>query len=184
LNRSPRRWAQDLSHFWFQRLGPAQWFARDDAVDREIARRFGPVLQAMAARPAAEFLKDAGTARAAILLFDQVPRNMFRGSARAFAHDARALAITRGALRRGWLAGLEEDAAQFVLMPLMHAETIADQRASCALFTAHGSRRNRRFAVAHWRMIARFGRFPHRNALLGRASTPAELRALAAGNAW
>jgi uncharacterized protein (DUF924 family) len=179
-----RRWAQDLQHFWFHTLGPAQWFARDDGVDREIARRFGPVLRAMAARPAREFLKDAQTARAAILLFDQVPRNVFRSSALAFAHDAKARAIARGALRRGWLKGLPADAGQFVLMPLMHSEAMADQRDSCALFSAHGSRRNRSFAIAHWRMIARFWRFPHRNTLLGRASTPAELRALAAGNSW
>lgn len=138
----------------------------------------------MAPRPAAEFLKDARTAQASILLFDQVPRNVFRGSARAFAHDAKARAITRGALRRGWLTGLSRDAGQFMLMPLMHSEAIADQRDSCALFSAHGSRRNRSFALAHWRMIARFGRFPHRNAQLGRTSTPAELRALAAGNSW
>ena len=179
-----RRWAQDLGHFWFHTLGPAHWFARDDNVDREIARRFGAVLRAMAPRPAHEFLKDAQTARAAILLFDQVPRNVFRGSARAFAHDAKARAIARGALRRGWLRDLPGDAGQFVLMPLMHSEAIADQRDSCALFSAHGLRRNRGFALAHWRMIARFGRFPHRNALLGRASTPAELHALAAGNSW
>ncbi|MEI6640423.1 MAG: DUF924 family protein [Novosphingobium sp.] len=179
-----RRWAQDLRHFWFHELGPAHWFSRDDSVDREIARRFGPVLRAMAPRPASEFLKDAGTAQAAILLFDQVPRNVYRGSAQAFAHDAKAQALAREALRRGWLKGLSGNAGQFVLMPLMHSEAIADQRASCALFTAHGSRRNRSFAIAHWRMIARFGRFPHRNTVLGRTSTPPELRALAAGNSW
>lgn len=183
-SRSSRRWAQDLLHFWFHALGPAQWFVCDVSIDREIARRFSSVLNAMAQRPAADFLTDAATARAAILLFDQVPRNTFRGSARSFAYDRKARAITRGALRRGWEHDLPHGVCQFLLMPLMHSEAIADQRASCALFNAHGSPRNRSFAWAHWRMVARFGRFPHRNAVLGRASSPAERRAIAAGNSW
>lgn len=138
----------------------------------------------MAKRPAHEFLRDIDTVRAAILLFDQLPRNMFRGAAQAFAYDGKARLLARGAVRRGCYKVLPPAASQFVLMPLMHSERIADQRDSCVLFTAHGLRRNRRFAVAHWRMIARFGRFPHRNAVLGRVSTPAEIRAMAAGYSW
>lgn len=184
MGRTPRFWAQDLLHFWFHEVGPERWFATDGTIDRQIRRRFASVLAEMAACPAHAFLSDIETAQAAILLFDQVPRNMFRGTARAFAHDAKALALARGVVARGWHKSLSAVARQFVLMPMMHSEHIADQRDSCVLFTRYGSRRNRQFAIAHWRMIARFGRFPHRNAVLGRASTPAENLAMAAGYSW
>ncbi|MDF8333529.1 DUF924 family protein [Novosphingobium cyanobacteriorum] len=177
-------WPQQLLHFWFRRLGPAQRFARDDAVDAEIVRRFGLVLRALARQPARRFLKDPDVARAAVLLFDQVPRNAFRNSPCAFAFDPKAAAITRAAIRKGWLGGLDTEQRQFLLMPLMHSERIADQRESMRRFTALGSPYIRSFALAHYRMVARFGRFPHRNAVLGRRSTPAEVRAIAAGNHW
>ncbi|HEY6869561.1 MAG TPA: DUF924 family protein [Novosphingobium sp.] len=172
-----------MLHFWFHELGPADWFGGGGAVDRACAR-FGPLWQALRRRPPAEFLTDPATARAAVLLFDQIPRNLFRGSAAAFASDPLARAITRGALARAWDQGLTRPARQFLLMPLMHSEAKADQRLSVARFTALGDPAITRFARAHYRMVARFGRFPHRNAVLGRASTPAELRAVAAGNAW
>lgn len=177
-------WPQQLLHFWFHHLTPSQRFARDEAVDAEIVRRFVPVLLAMAGQPSARFLGNPDSARAAILLFDQVPRNAFRASPRAFAFDARAAAIARGAIRKGWLRGLSVEQRQFLLMPLMHSERIADQRESLRRFTALGSPTIRSFALAHYRMVARFGRFPHRNAVLGRRSTAAEQRAVAAGNHW
>ena len=136
----------------------------------------------LSSRPAREFLRDRSSALAAILLFDQVPRNVHRGSARAFATDPLARAVAKGAIARGWQRGLRRDARAFVGMPLMHSEAIADQRASLAYFRTVPS--NFAFARDHWRMIARFGRFPHRNAVLGRQSSPAERAAVAAGNAW
>jgi uncharacterized protein (DUF924 family) len=119
-----------------------------------------------------------------VLLFDQLPRNLYRGTPEAFAHDRLARAITRGALTRRWDLRLAPVERQFLYMPLMHSEAIADQRLSLALFTRLQRRFGLPFARDHHKMIARFGRFPHRNALLGRASTPAEQRALAAGFAW
>ena len=124
------------------------------------------------------------TARAAVLLFDQLPRNMHRDSARAFASDPLARAIAKGAIARGWHRGLGKHEKQFLFMPLMHSEAIADQRRSLRLFTALGDMAITRFARAHAGMVVRFGRFPHRNAVLLRKSTPAELRAIAAGNHW
>lgn len=177
-------WQQQLLHFWFHKLDNRQRFVRDEAVDRVIRRRFALRLCFFQNRPAGAFLRDAQTARAAIILFDQVPRNSFRDDPRAFAFDRKARAITLGALSRGWLAGLGREERQFLLMPLMHSEAIADQRESVRQFTRLGDASTRRFALAHWRMIARFGRFPHRNALLGRVSSPAEARAVAAGNHW
>src|SRR6187399_1886879 len=103
---------------------------------------------------------------------------------RAFATDPLARAIAEGALRRGWDRRLTPPQRQFLAMPLMHSEQIADQQNSLAYFTGLGARYGAPFARAHYRMIARFGRFPHRNAVLGRASTPAERSAVEQGFAW
>jgi uncharacterized protein (DUF924 family) len=184
LAAAPRRWAAELLHFWFHALTPADWFRPDAAVDAEMRRRFGPDLAMLRPRPAGEFLTDPLTARAAVLLFDQVPRNIHRGSAQAFACDPLARAVACGALRRGWDAPLAPPERQFLAMPLMHSEDIADQRLSVAYFTRLGARHGLPFARSHHRMIARFGRFPHRNALLGRESSTAEQRAIEAGFAW
>lgn len=179
-----RRWAADLLHFWFHELRPRDWFRSSAAIDDELRRRFGRDWAMLRRRPADEFLADPLTAQAAVLLFDQVPRNIFRGNPRAFASDPLARAIVRGMLRRGWDRRLDHAQRQFVAMPLMHSEAIADQRLSLAYFAALGPRHGWPFARSHYRMIARFGRFPHRNAALGRTSTPAERKAVAAGYAW
>lgn len=178
-----RPWAADLLHVWFQQLGPEDWFGGSEAVDLLLRERFERWLHALGHRPAAEFLTDRATARAAILLFDQIPRNLYRGSAQAFAWDPLALALAHGVLALGWHEGLPSAAKQFVLMPLMHSEAIADQRLSLALFVRHAPA-SLSFARSHHAMIARFGRFPHHNAVLGRETTPAEQRAIDAGFSW
>lgn len=177
-------WAADLLHTWFHRLSPRQWFGGSDAVDALLRQRFAPLLRPFGRLPARAFLCDPLTARAAILLFDQVPRNSFRGSARSFATDRLARAIARGALRKRWDRGLTRAERQFLLLPLMHSEAIADQLLSLRRFAANGDAGRNGFAHSHYRMVARFGRFPHRNAVLGRKSSPAEMRAIAAGNHW
>lgn len=179
---APRRWAAELLYFWFHELDPADWWGGSPALDARISRRFGREHAMLARRPAREFLRDPLTARAAILLFDQVPRNVFRGTPRAFSTDPLARRLARGVIARGWHRSLSKDARAFAGMPLMHSEAIADQRASLAYFRAIPG--NFAFARDHWQMIARFGRFPHRNPVLGRRSSPAEQSAVAAGNAW
>jgi uncharacterized protein (DUF924 family) len=138
----------------------------------------------LARRPAHEFLTDPRAALAAVLLFDQVPRNIHRGTARAFVTDRLALAIAKGTMARGWDKQLSKVERQFLALPLEHSEAIADQHASLRVFARLGPRFGWPFARSHYRMIARFGRFPHRNKALGRKSTPAEERAVAAGFAW
>jgi uncharacterized protein (DUF924 family) len=184
LSTAPRRWAAELLHFWFQALTPGDWFRPSPAVDAELRRRFAPDLAMLSSRPSVEFLSDPLTARASVLLFDQIPRNIHRGTARAFACDRLARAIAIGALRRGWDSDLKPQERQFLALPLMHSENIADQRLSREYFTRLGPRFGLPFARSHHRMIARFGRFPHRNAVLGRESTDAERRAVEAGFAW
>lgn len=179
-----RRWAAELLHLWFHELSPRAWFAPDAGVDSLLRRRLARELRGLQRRPAHEFLTSPQDALAAVLLFDQLPRNLFRGTPQAFATDALARAITHATLARGWDRHLSPLQRQFLAMPLMHSEHIADQRLSLAYFARLGPRYGGPFARAHYKMIARFGRFPHRNAVLGRASTPAEERAVAQGFAW
>jgi uncharacterized protein (DUF924 family) len=184
LAAAQRRWAAELLHYWFHTLHPRDWFRPGEAVDSELRRRFARDLAMLRTRPPREFLSDPRTALAAVLLFDQVPRNLYRGRPEAFATDALARAICRGMVARGWDRSLTRAERQFLSMPLMHSEAIADQYASLAAFARLGTRHGFPFARGHFRMIARFGRFPHRNATLGRSSTPAEERAVAQGFVW
>jgi len=184
LAAPPRRWAAELLHLWFHKLGPRVWFTPDPRADALLRRRFARELRFLAARPGAEFLDDPRTALAAVLLFDQLPRNLFRKTPRAYAFDPLARGIARGALDRGWAGALTPRERQFLAMPLMHSEAIADQRRSLAIYARLGPRYGWPFARSHYRMIARFGRFPHRNEVLGRRGTEAEKRAVAAGFAW
>lgn len=179
-----RRWAAELLHVWFHTLGPRDWFRPDPRVDAMLRRRFGRELAFLSRRPPAEFLDDPLTALAAVLLFDQLPRNLHRGTPRAFATDPLARAIAKSAIERGWDRALTSRQRQFLAMPLMHSEHIADQCRSLAYFARLGVRYGWPFAVSHYRMVARFGRFPHRNAVLDRESTPAEKRAVEQGFAW
>jgi uncharacterized protein (DUF924 family) len=179
-----RRWAAELLHVWFHRLRPRDWFTANAEVDEELRRRFARELAMLSARPAVEFLTDPQIALAAVLLFDQLPRNLFRGTPQAFATDRLSRAIALGAMDRGLDAALSRRERQFLAMPLMHSEGIADQRRALRYFGALGPGFGREFARTHHAMIARFGRFPHRNDLLGRQSTPAEERAVAAGFSW
>ena len=181
---APRRWAAELLHFWFHKLKPRDWFGGGEAVDRQLQARFGRDLAMLSACDTQAFLRDPLTARAAILLFDQVPRNIHRGTPEAFAYDPLARQIAYGMLWREWDLRFPPAARQFIAMPLMHSETIADQRHSLAYFSMLGPRYGWPYARDHYRMIARFGRFPHRNPVLGRASTPAEIRAVEAGHSW
>lgn len=179
----PRRWAAELLHFWFHRLSPRDWFRGGRHVDAALRKRFERELMMLRTRPPGEFLTDRQTAQAAILLFDQVPRNVFRGQRRSFAFDPLARSIARGALKRGYDRGLGATERQFLTMPLMHSEYISDQLWSLAFYRGL-PRHGWSFARNHCRMIARFGRFPHRNELLGRSSTEAEERAVRAGFSW
>lgn len=166
-------WRRDVLGFWFG-LDEQRHWTRDDAIDAEIARRFGAVWREERARPAADFLDDPEAALAAIILFDQFPRNMFRDDPRAFATDSQARAIADAMVERGWDAQIARERRHFVYMPFEHSERLADQDRSLALFAAMGDDFYTDFAAKHRDVIVRFGRFPHRNEALGRASTPQE----------
>lgn len=183
MTAATRRWAAELLHLWFHRLRPTDWWGGSDAIDALLLHRFGRDLDALGGRPAREFLADRLTAQAAILLFDQVPRNVHRQSALAYAHDPLARRIAHGMLMRGWDRLVPPRERPFLYLPFEHSEIIADQRLSLRLF-ASMDHEQFTYARSHHRMIARFGRFPHRNAVLGRRSSGAEKAAVAAGFSW
>jgi uncharacterized protein (DUF924 family) len=170
----PHGWAPDVLHFWFEETTKEQWFKRDDAFDQTLRERFIALHAIVAALPIETCLTDAGTALAATVVLDQFSRNMFRGTPGAFASDPRALAIAQGAIARGFDVLLPEHKRQFLYLPFEHAEDVAAQARSVELFATLGQS-YLRWAEAHRVIIARFGRFPHRNAYLGRVSTPEEI---------
>ncbi|HTU09289.1 MAG TPA: DUF924 family protein [Allosphingosinicella sp.] len=162
--------------FWFSH-GWEDWWKPNPAFDAEIGERFRAIWQEERENEAAHFLGDAETAITAVILFDQFPRNMFRGHADQFATDPLALAIARGAIERGYDDGMTPDRRGFLYMPFEHSEALADQRQALLLFTALGNDEMLRYARKHYEVIERFGRFPHRNAILGRKPTAMEAAA-------
>ena len=163
--------AAAILSFWFGDLIAEQRFAKDDAIDAECARRFGATRDAILASGAAGWRGDADTILAAIIALDQFSRNIHRGSARAFEADDLALRLSRDAISRGWNEGMDTQRRQFLYMPFMHAEDASVQVESITLFASLGDHEILAFAEGHKALIDRFGRFPHRNAALGRVST-------------
>jgi uncharacterized protein (DUF924 family) len=172
----PQPWVKDILSFWFG-LKPEQWWMAGPELDETCRERFLELYEEQRAFPVEHFLGDPQTALAAVILFDQLPRNMFRGHADSFATDHLALAIARGAIARGLDRTLEQQQRGFLYMPFQHSEDAADQQQSLLLYTALGDAAQLAFAKRHQDVIARFGRFPHRNAILGRAPRPDELAA-------
>ncbi|GAB3376892.1 DUF924 domain-containing protein [Spongiibacter taiwanensis] len=161
--------------FWFGELQPADWWRKDAEVDRRIARRFGEVHRAAVAGECYFWRHKPQGRLAEIIVLDQFSRNVFRDQAAAFAADGQALVLAQEAIRLGADQQLERDQRAFMYMPYMHSESLAIQRASLSLFEGLGQQNNLDFARAHFAIIERFGRYPHRNAILGRASTAEEL---------
>ncbi|WEK01528.1 MAG: DUF924 domain-containing protein [Candidatus Sphingomonas phytovorans] len=167
--------ARTVLSFWFDEVPAKKRFARDEALDRQIAERFGAMRDDVLARDARGWRDDSEPLLAAIILLDQFSRNMHRDTAEAFAGDALALDLAREAIEKGWDERLDPDERRpFLYMPLMHAENREAQTLSVACFEQLGNEEHLFYALDHAEVIARFGRFPSRNAALGRQSTPAE----------
>lgn len=166
-------WARDVLAFWFAELQSDDWFTRKDATDAAIRQRFLGLWQAMRTAIPTEALLDRDAALAATIVLDQFPRNMFRGTADAFATDPLALAVTRQALHCGFDRDLPQERRNFLYMPFMHSEALDDQERCVALFGP--DHKDVKYAIEHRDIIARFGRFPHRNRALGRVSSRDEL---------
>jgi uncharacterized protein (DUF924 family) len=172
--------SEDLVSFWLA-AGETRWFLKDAAFDGALSVRFREALEAARAGACDDW---AGTPRGAlglVLLLDQVSRNINRGSPLAFAADARALRLARTVVSKGWHRAFPAPQAMWFIMPFEHAEDIAEQHRAVALFGTMGLGEMVRYARIHLDIIAKFGRFPHRNPVLGRKSTPAEIAFLKAG---
>jgi uncharacterized protein (DUF924 family) len=170
----------DVLAFW-RAAGPNKWFKKDVAFDDDIRVRFLGTYQAAAAEKLADWEDTSDGALALTIVLDQFPRNMFRGDARTYAADPLAHAVAERALARGFDRGMPIADRQFFYLPFEHSESMPDQERCCALFAAAGDADLLKWAQSHADIIRRFGRFPHRNALLDRATTPEEQAFLDAG---
>ncbi len=171
-------WAAQIVGYWFEELKPDAWFRKDERVDADIRERFGALYEELA-KIHPEQLATPLECAAAVIALDQFPRNMFRGSPPAFTTDALALAIAQRAIAAGFDEQLARQQRLFLYMPFQHSEDRAVQARSIELFTQLGERDNLGYAHRHKEVVDRFGRFPHRNEVLGRTSTPEELQFIA-----
>ena len=180
----PADWADRLLAFWFDAHGVDDWYGGGPDFDAAVQGLAGEWREALRALPAESFLTDPDTAIAAVILFDQVPRNIHRRQAEAFATDDLARAVARGILAKGWDRGWPDERRQFAYLPFEHSEDIADQRESLRLMSQLADPMFRDYAKKHFDIVDRFGRFPHRNAALGRANRPGEEAAIEEGGNW
>lgn len=170
----------DVTSFWFQ-SGEQRWFTKDAVFDGQLKVRFGKAWEDARLGAFDQWGETPEGALGLVLLLDQVPRNIHRGSPLAFATDARALRLAKRSVGRGFLGKLTAPQAMWLLMPFEHAENIDDQWRCVSLFQTLGLNDMVHWAKVHLDIIAKFGRFPHRNPVLGRRSTPEELAFLKAG---
>ncbi len=169
------KWVGDVHRFWFEELAQADWFKKSDATDDAIRSRFMPVHGELMARSGNPGSASPLAMLAAIIVLDQFSRNMFRGTLRAFASDPAALRIARVMVDRGLDTTLTKNQRLFAYLPFVHSENAADQARSVELMGELKDEELTKYAVAHKVIIDRFGRFPHRNAILGRPSTDEEI---------
>jgi len=182
---------RDIIDFWFLPLGdPGHgkprdiWWRSTPEFDAETVRRFGPAIERAIAGDLDAWKDSPEGALALILLCDQFTRNCFRKTARAFAGDARAIEIARHSVARFYPSVFPVDMRLFFYMPFGHSEQLADQQFACTLFETIGGEENIKSAIDHRDVVARFGRFPHRNEVLGRSTTAEELEYLKNANRY
>ena len=180
---------RDILDFWLLPLGDPghgkkreMWWKSTPELDAEIGKRFGTLIELAIAGELDHWRKSPDGALALILLCDQFSRNIWRKTGRAFSGDAKARETARHALSHGFPAAYPNDVRLFFYMPLQHSEDLGDQDLCCSLFATLGNPDNDKYAIKHRDIVARFGRFPHRNEVLGRASTPEELEYLKTAN--
>jgi uncharacterized protein (DUF924 family) len=170
----------DVLSFW-RAAGPEKWFAKDDAFDAAIREQFLATYDAAAVGKLSDWETQPESALALVIVLDQFPRNMFRGDGRTFAADPVALAIAKRAIARDFDGQVPQDDKQFFYLPFEHSEKLEDQDRCCELCRATGDAELLKWAELHRDIIRRFGRFPHRNAMLGRTTTAEEQAFLDSG---
>lgn len=166
--------AKDILTFWFSPKMRENWFSKSDEIDAEIRGKFLPAYEAALNGAFESWKQQPECALALTILFDQFPRNMFRGSSKSFASDGLALDVAKQALDHGFDRELSAEQRQFFYLPFMHSENLDDQRRCVDLYEKLGDQYSLGFARQHHDIIERFGRFPHRNKVLNRATTEDE----------
>lgn len=169
---------REILKFWFEELAPKQWWVKDPVLDQLIRDRFSEVHARATRCELFAWRQVAGGRLAEIIVLDQFSRNMFRGSPFAFAYDALALALAQEAVSAGADKLLSPEERTFIYMPYMHSESLAIHEVAVELFRRNGLQGNLDYELKHKAIIERFGRYPHRNEILGRESTAAELEFL------
>jgi uncharacterized protein (DUF924 family) len=172
--------AVDVLAFWTE-AGPDKWYTKDDAFDRAIYDNFLATYEAAAEGRLSHWQSAPDSALALVIVLDQFPRNMFRGGSRAFAADRLARDVADSAIAQGFDRAVDKDLRAFFYLPFMHSEEIEDQDYCVELCRALGDADNLKYAEIHAEIIRRFGRFPHRNPVLGRDTTPEEQAFLESG---
>lgn len=176
--------AQSIVAFWFSDTVRPLWFKSTPEFDNQLRDRFETLWQDAAAGKLDSWAVNAEGVMALVILLDQIPLNIYRGKAHGFSTEAKARQIARKAIDKGWDTTMPDEQKAFLYMPFMHSESLEDQDLSVLLYQAAGLEDNLKFAEHHHNIIQRFGRFPHRNAILGRKSTAAELTYLASDEAF
>lgn len=179
-NSALRPTPTEIITFW-RDAGYERWYKKDEAFDAEIRRRFLATWEAALAGQCDDWQNSDDGTLALLIVLDQFPRNMFRGDPRTFTSDPKAREVADRAIARGVDQRLDSVMRQFVYLPFEHSENLADQQRSVALFKALGDAENLRYAEIHEDIIRKFGRFPHRNPVLGRDTTEAEQAFLTSG---
>lgn len=173
-----------ILEFWFTEPVNQHWFNSTKALDDQIRGSYESLWEQAASGALDDWKKTPEGCLALVIILDQFPLNMFRGEAKSFSTEQKAVAVTQHALKLGMDQKLSLDQVAFLYMPLMHSESLADQDRSVACFEEAGLQYNLDFAKHHREIVRRFGRFPHRNEILGRESTPEEQEWLATDEAF
>lgn len=165
----------EVIHFWFNEIEPKSWWLKDEAFDRQIQRRFGKLHQQANAGELFSWRDSAEGSLAEIIILDQFSRNIFRNQAASFASDPLALALAQNAIAKGFDKDLPATQRSFMYLPFMHSESLLIHSIAIELYESLGLASNLEFEQRHKAIIERFGRYPHRNTVLGRRSTEEEL---------
>jgi len=169
---------QDLIDFWFSDETSQYWFNSTEAFDRQLVDTYADTWQQAKQGELDDWQRTATGSLALVIVLDQFPLNMFRGTAKCFATEAQSRAVARNAIEKAYDREIAADQKSFMYMPFMHSENLNDQALSVELFSQPGLDNNLRFAKHHYEIVERFGRFPHRNKILGRESSEAEIKYL------
>lgn len=167
--------SQAVLDFWFKEATPEQWYKKDEAFDQKIRERFGALHKQVSQVEKASWRETIQGRLAEILVLDQFSRNLFREDPQSFAYDGMALVLAQEAIAKEELSELTVEQRSFVYMPFMHSESLAIHQQALTLFSETGMENNLDFEIRHRDIIERFGRYPHRNKVLNRSSTPEEL---------